>query len=288
MAKILRKRDTRRTASWQWLVTLGLVIGTAAQPQADLETQLESAIHREVVLGDVTGALEQYRSILVQPGAPKTVSARALFQMAQCLEKTGRRKEARAAYVRVAADYGDQPEVALPARARIAGWEESLAGPQNLNFEQGVAGKAPPSWFVPALPKDADGVAQLQRTGCKSHIGCAIVLAPDKAPNQSGTLMQSFPAAAYRGKAIRLRASLRLDSVKSEDHAQMWLYVDRPNARRGFVDDMSDRPVRSSDWTRCEISGVIDADATFINFGVTTIGRGRVWVDEVSFEVIPK
>jgi hypothetical protein len=288
MAEILRKRDTRGTAIWRWLVTLGLVIGVAAQTRADLETQLEAAIHREVVLGDLPGALEQYQAIVSQPSAPKNIAARAVFQMAQCLEKTGRRKEARAAYGRVATEYGDLAEVAALARSRIAGWEESLAGPQNLNFEQGVAGKAPPFWFVPALPKDADGVAQLQRIGCRSRIGCAVVLAPDKAPNQSGTLMQSFPAAAYRGKAIRLRASLRLDSAIAEDHAQMWLYVDRPNARRGFVDDMSDRPVRSSEWTRCEISGAIDADATFINFGVTTIGRGRVWVDEVSFEVIPK
>ena len=50
---------------------------------------------------------------------------------------------------------------------------------------------------------------------------------------------------------------------------------------------MSDRPMRSSQWTFGEIRGRIDSDATFIKFGVMSIGRGRVWVDHVSFEVVP-
>jgi hypothetical protein len=49
---------------------------------------------------------------------------------------------------------------------------------------------------------------------------------------------------------------------------------------------MDDRPVRTSSWTRCEIVGEINDDARFINFGVMSIGGGRVWVDDVSFEVI--
>jgi hypothetical protein len=72
-----------------------------------------------------------------------------------------------------------------------------------------------------------------------------------------------------------------------EDRAQLWLNVERANRRPGFSDNMDDRPVRSLEWTRAEIVGEIDADAQFINFGVMSIGGGRVWVDDVSFEVIP-
>jgi len=36
----------------------------------------------------------------------------------------------------------------------------------------------------------------------------------------------------------------------------------------------------------CDIVGRIDEDATFIELGVLSAGRGRVWVDDVSFEVI--
>ena len=45
----------------------------------------------------------------------------------------------------------------------------------------------------------------------------------------------------------------------------------------GFFDDMKDRPVRSAEWTPCEIVSKVDEDATFINFGVVSVGRGRVW-----------
>ena len=49
---------------------------------------------------------------------------------------------------------------------------------------------------------------------------------------------------------------------------------------------MSDRAVRTSEWTFREIRAGVDRDATFIKFGVMSIGRGRVWVDRVSFAVV--
>ena len=50
---------------------------------------------------------------------------------------------------------------------------------------------------------------------------------------------------------------------------------------------MSDRPIRSPDWTRFEIVAPVDRDATFINLGVIALGLfTRVWVDDVTFEVI--
>ena len=68
--------------------------------------------------------------------------------------------------------------------------------------------------------------------------------------------------------------------------ASLVLYDDA--LRNGFADNMDDRPVRTGNWTRCEIVGEINDDARFINFGVMSIGGGRVWVDDVSFEVIPR
>jgi hypothetical protein len=110
--------------------------------------------------------------------------------------------------------------------------------------------------------------------------------------------MQSFSAAAYRGKTVRLRAWLRLETFfvtsigirlpDPDDRAQMWLNVEGANRRNGFADNMDDRPVRSPEWSLCEITADIGEDARFINFGVVSIGSGRVWVDDVSFEVVPK
>ncbi len=254
----------------------------------DPEIRLEAAIHREVVMGDLSSAIEEYRQILAQAGTPRPVAVRALFQTGQCFEKSGRRPQARAAYLRVTKEFNDQPAVAALARERLNEIENTVPGPLNLKFDQGEAGKLPEGWFVPVLPKDANQMAQLRTAGCQVHPKCAVVLVPENDPARIGNLMQSFSAAAYRGKTVRLRAWLRLEAASAEDHAQMWLSVDRANDRKGFFDNMSGRPIVTPEWTKCEIQTQVDRDATFIKFGIMTIGRGRVFVDNVSFETIAK
>jgi hypothetical protein len=262
---------------------------------ADPEEQLEAAIHREVVIGDLPGAIAEYRAILARTDTPRPVSARAYLEIGLCQEKSGQRKEAYDTYRRLVTDYGDQAAIVSLARTKLDAW----SGPRNLKFEEGATGKVPPGWFVPSLPKDADYLAELRRgEGCRSRTGCALVMVPRNVPTPVGNLMQSFSAAAYTGKTVRLRAWVRLETFfvtsfgvrlpDPEDHAQMWLNVERANRRNGFSDDMHDRPVRTSEWTMCEIVGEIGEDARFINFGVMSIGGGRVWVDDVSFDVIPR
>ena len=259
----------------------------AAQPGQDIERQLEAAIHSEMVVGDLKGAVEQYRAIVEDAGKDRAAAARALFQMGQCLEKLGQRKEAHAVYSRLAAEYGDQGEMAGRARAKLLGWTDALPGPRNLRFEEGEPGEVPSGWFVPSVTTGAERLAEVRRKGCRSGVGCAVVLAPGDGTNSIGNLMQSFSAAAYRGKTVRLRAWLRLESSSPADRAQMWFRVDRMNGQNGFFDNMDDRPVQSAQWTSCEIASQIDGDAQFLDFGVSAIGKGRVWVDDVSFDVVP-
>jgi len=263
------------------LLCIAPLAGSALSPDG----RLEEAIHREVVLGDLKGAINEYQDI-VRHSQDRLILSRALYRYGRCLEKLQRRTEANKVYVRVLKDFSDQREAAI-ARARLANWEYAVSGPANLNFEQGVPGKLPDAWFVPAMPNDVDHWAQLRRTGCMNRDSCAVVLVPENAPVRAGNLMQSFNAAAYRGKTVRLSAWLRLEATAPEDRGQMWLSVDRADDKKGFFDDMKDNAVVSAQWAFREIRGRVDSDATFIKFGVMSIGRGRVWVDRVSFDVVP-
>lgn len=303
---MLPKRDQTRTMFPRWprklwirgmrtipigvgagVVMMAALIQMAAERPIDSEMQLESAIHREIVLGDLTGAMEQYKNILAEPGRTREVAARALFQTGQCEEKLGQRREAHAAYARLIEEYGDQAEVTSQARRVLARWDSPLPGPRNLQFDEGVVGKAPPGWTVPSLPKDADYMAELRRRGCRSTAGCAVVLVPANAPTPVASLMQSFSASAYRGSTVRFRAWLKVEAFDSDGRAQMLLSVDRANRQSGFFDNMSDRPIRSVEWTEYQIEGRVDRNATFINFGVIAVGLlTRVWVDDASFEVV--
>ncbi len=286
MAESLLKPDRFRIAA---RLSCSILFAMNAGAAVDVEMQLEAAIHREIVLGDLKGAMEGYKVVLNDPQKPRPVAARALFQTGQCLDKLGRRAEARDTYARVVKQYADQPEIAAYARSRMAALDNSVPGPLNLKFADGIPGKLPAAWFASALPPDADRMGQLRRTGCMTTgESCAVVQAPENAGSPWGNLMQSFVATAYRGKTVRLTAWLKLEASGPDDRGQMWLGIDRANDRRGFYDNMNDRPVRSPDWTKCEIRARIDDDAKFIKFGVMVLGRGRVWVDGVSFEVIPR
>jgi hypothetical protein len=263
-------------------------LALAAQP--DGERQLETAVYRETVMGDVAAAIGMYRAILAQTGVARPVAARALWQLGQCQEKLGQRREAHATYARVVREYAGESGMAAQARGKLAGWSDALPGPRNLRFEEGDAGKTPPGWFVPQVEKVSGNLAELRRKGCRSNGGCAVVIGPATAtaPDSVGNLMQSFSAAAYRGRTVRLRAWVRVEAGGPEDRAQMWLRVDRPNGKVGFLEDMDGRPVRAAEWTSCEIVAEIDGDAQFVDFGVKSMGRGRVWVDGVSFDIVPE
>jgi hypothetical protein len=293
---MLLKRD-----SYQGGILLRLLILCSwlsiLNANTDPAERLESALHREVVLGDLAGSMDEYRAIVTDSKAPRAVAARALLQTARCQEKLGQRKEAYNTYRRLVAEFGDQPDILKQANLKLAAW----SGPRNLKFEEGVEGKAPPGWFQPALPKDADYLAELRRDRdkCRSRRACAFVTAPSNVPRPIGNLMQSFSAAAYRGRTVRVGAWLRVESLlvspspaiglrlpDPEDRAQMWMTVERANRRNGFADYMEERPVRSQQWTHCEITGPVDEDAQFINFGFLSIGGGRVWIDDVTFDIV--
>jgi len=161
----------------------------------------------------------------------------------------------------------------------------SQAGPPNLDFKSGTPGQTPPGWFVPS----AGFAAEIRHDGCRSISGCAILMpaaAPAGAiPAPFGNLMQSFAADAFRGKTVVLRAWIRVEKTASTDRAQMWLRVDRPGRQMGFFDNMGNRPITSPDWQSYEISGDVEPDAVTLNIGVMSLGKARVWIDDVSCAV---
>ena len=116
-----------RTKTWIALImsaALTLALGatqnnTRKDPQA--EAQLQAAITKETVEGDLKGAIELYQKLA--DGSDHAVAAKALVRMGQCYEKLGN-AEAMKAYERVVHEFSDQKEMVAAARARLA----ALAG----------------------------------------------------------------------------------------------------------------------------------------------------------------
>jgi tetratricopeptide (TPR) repeat protein len=89
----------------------------AAQRDNRAEAQLQAAITKETVEGDLKGAIEQYKKLA--SGSNRAVAARALVRMGECYEKLGD-AEARKVYERVVREFPDQKEALAEAQQHLA------------------------------------------------------------------------------------------------------------------------------------------------------------------------
>src|SRR5258706_9736064 len=103
-------------------MTLGAALLLSGQKGGRTDLQLQAAINKETVEGDLKGAIEQYKKIA--QGSDRAVAAKALVRMGECYEKLGD-AEARKAYERVVRDFGDQKEAAEAARAKLTANRDS-------------------------------------------------------------------------------------------------------------------------------------------------------------------
>ena len=99
------------------------------------------------------------------------------------------------------------------------------------------------------------------------------------------TVMQNVPAQDLRGRTIRLRGQVRALSKDGTGSSALWLRVDRPNQQMGFFDNMSNRPIRDSDWREYSIEGAVESDATNVAFGVMASGAVTADFDAVELAV---
>jgi hypothetical protein len=106
--------------------------------------------------------------------------------------------------------------------------------------------------------------------------------------SQFGTLMQQISARNYQGKRVRFQAQVKTRDVSN--WAGLWMSALRTREERpdAFYNSQ-DKPIAgTTDWQVRSVTLDIPEDATTLNFGVINAGRGQVWIDELSLEVVGK
>lgn len=155
--------------------------------------------------------------------------------------------------------------------------------PINLDFEEGTVGEIPAGWS--SRTQKVGYIAELSETNPKSGKRSAVVRsAPDAdiAPGAFGNLMQAIDATPYRGHIVRFRAAARMQSGEEGAREQLWMRVDRLGKKRGFFDNMMDRPIYSDQWNYFDVVGLVDDDAETLSVGVILYGKGSAWIDDVT------
>lgn len=155
--------------------------------------------------------------------------------------------------------------------------------PANLDFEIGEPGQIPSGWTL--QEESRGGGYEVVLTEERAHNGRRRVVLRSKKPAPSGTLMQTIDASRYRGKRVRFRAYARVGSLGRLGQLNLWLRVERPEGI-GFIDNMLDRPIVSTEWTPYEIVGDVDLDADSISFGFQLTRDGSARFDSASIELV--
>ena len=122
------------------VVAVVLAVSLHAAPQiGSSEIQLQAAVNKATVEGDLKGAIFDFQRILNTPGVSRAVAANALLHLGQCHEKLGT-AEARKSYERVLKDYADQGDVARQARERLAALAKPAPAPEDALQGRRVVG----------------------------------------------------------------------------------------------------------------------------------------------------
>ena len=101
-----------------------------------------------------------------------------------------------------------------------------------------------------------------------------------------GTLMQTCSAKEYLGKKVKMSGFIKTEQVS--DWVGMWLRIDPNNSPSNkYFNNMSKNPIKgTTNWTKYEIVLDVPSNSNSLNFGVLISGTGKVWFDNLSFEIV--
>src|SRR4030095_1541515 len=87
-----------------------------AQSSRSAEIQFKAAQQREVIEGDLKGAIKEYERLA--KGKDRALAAQALLRMAECYQKLGS-ADARRTYERLVREFADQTQAVAIARSHL-------------------------------------------------------------------------------------------------------------------------------------------------------------------------
>lgn len=163
---------------------------------------------------------------------------------------------------------------------------------RNLDFEAGGTG-IPAGWNEPdATPVAASPLYELGVDDDHSHGGKYSLRMAFRGEARHmtadyGRLRQAVPADAFRGKCVRLTGWLRTSEI-SGGFAGLFLRIDGHEPNGALVlDNMSSYGLSGTNkWTQCEITLKTPDEAQRITFGVSLVGNGIVWADDLNLAAV--
>ncbi|MFZ6648742.1 hypothetical protein ACO0LO_23670 [Undibacterium sp. TJN25] len=110
----------------------------------------------------------------------------------------------------------------------------------------------------------------------------------DAAEGEFVALTQTVDARPWQGQMVEF--SLTGKSLDGTAYAQMWIRgTDGGDVKAGAVRYKSVGVdwIRSRDWKKSKISMIIPKEVTHLELGAGIRGKGKIWIRDIQFRVIP-
>lgn len=100
-----------------------------------------------------------------------------------------------------------------------------------------------------------------------------------------GTLMQNSSVEDYLGERVRLTIYIKTQDVSGWTGG--WFRIDGGKKKTLAFDNMNNRPItKSTEWAKYTMVLDVPDNATKMAYGVLLNGNGKVWFDNLSFEIV--
>jgi ATP-dependent Clp protease adapter protein ClpS len=166
----------------------------------------------------------------------------------------------------------------FPLRCTIENQEDEV----KVEVKNRNKGKTPPGWIMAGSHPD-DYEVTIDKSVFHSGDRCASVKDAVESPRGFGTLMQTFSANQYLEKRLHMKMWVKTEDVEAT--VQPWMRVDGPEKGKSLsFENTCNRPIEgTTDWQVCDIVLDVPKESTKIAFGVMLCGKGKLWIDDISF-----
>ena len=204
-----------------------------------------------------------------------------------------RRRRRGDAVARFAADHVAAPadDQAAPGGASREGGAAARLGPDGQpGFESTKPGKvgAPEGWW--AIQHAGPDSYVFEHDSKVKHSGERSMRVTNIGPEPFGSIYQTIPAIAYRGKTLRFSAWVRTEGTignRFGTGAGLKLHAVRGGYPLEVAEMRNDAVHGTVEWTRYEIALRIPDEAEAVEVGMLVFGPGIAWLDDAVLDVVP-
>ena len=98
--------------------------------------------------------------------------------------------------------------------------------------------------------------------------------------------MQSFDVSAYEGQEFRVSVAIRKEfRLLNDNWASLWVRIDKNDKLNGFFKNDAGGEIVPDTWKRYQIVGLVDKNASTLNFGALCMGNGKFFFDDFIVEI---